>query len=767
MSSPRLLVFLLAGLLFAPMVSATEGRAAPQCAELDLSDVVSTSSGVAVEPGACVIIDIGVRSYTTTLAIDIEVLDDALDVLMFDQNSIQVYQNGQNYRSYLNKEASFESMLGSQWLDWAPPGPSSDKSWYIVFDNSQHDGDEGMGDQGGVLSRFKLQLAPAAVEDYPLVHNTFFLQPGERVNLASFSVDGGTGLSYWAHPLSGDGDLFIQSDNQLSGDLIISGTAMDNFGGQDTTQIDWSVPVFLNLQNLNLMAEAGSTGLHFSVKAWFNPILNPVIVDYSNSETTLGVSIALDAGNTPNSLGQVSSYSWDFDSDNIADASGKLVDASWEKPGTKTVNLTVVSQTGEVSITSTQIEVKDIVNPTAVILGTVIGGGGGLDIDGNYRLDRTANLSLVATNSFDDDAIASASWSIDGESPTSASQITFSSSEIGTYVVTLTVTDPSGNTGSVDTIIRVYDSTEPILVTSELSEISEVEQGEEIKLRAGAADAWDSEENLTFVWDFDLTRDSNDDGDPTNDPDETGTTVSVSFDETGETKFAVTVYDASNNSDSKIFTIDVVEPPGQGNLFAIIAVVFLVIIVVAGVSLFGYKGIQRKHALELLIERGFSKEEATARIQDIARSDNLPAFAKAAQMAGISGDGEVKTAQQIQSEAKAEEFAAIYGNDPQADPNAGFRPMVAQRQVDPALAEAALAAFADEPQQTAVVSPAPNTGKVKSGGVALPRIAKPNSHNLRTDCTACGKAFSVDIPPSIKSAVVSCPACGSDQLFER
>ena len=767
MSSPRLLVFLLAGLLFAPMVSATEGRAAPQCAELDLSDVVSTSSGVAVEPGACVIIDIGVRSYTTTLAIDIEVLDDALDVLMFDQNSIQVYQNGQNYRSYFNKEASFESMLGSQWLDWAPPGPSSDKSWYIVFDNSQHDGDEGMGDQGGVLSRFKLQLAPAAVEDYPLVHNTFFLQPGERVNLASFSVDGGTGLSYWAHPLSGDGDLFIQSDNQLSGDLIISGTAMDNFGGQDTTQIDWSVPVFLNLQNLNLMAEAGLTGLHFSVKAWFNPILNPVIVDYSNSETTLGVSIALDAGNTPNSLGQVSSYSWDFDSDNIVDASGKLVDASWDKPGTKTVNLTVVSQTGEVSITSTQIEVKDIVNPTAVILGTVFGGGGGLDIDGNYRLDRTANLSLVATNSFDDDAIASASWSIDGESPTSASQITFSSSEIGTYVVTLTITDPSGNKGSVDTIIRVYDSTEPILVTSELSEISEVEQGEEIKLRAGAADAWDSEENLTFVWDFDLTRDSNDDGDPTNDPDETGTTVSVSFDETGETKFAVTVYDASNNSDSKIFTIDVVEPPGQGNLFAIIAVVFLVIIVVAGVSLFGYKGIQRKHALELLMERGFSKEEATARIQDIARSNNLPAFAKAAQMAGISGDGEVKTAQQMQSEAKAEEFAAIYGNDPQADPNAGFRPMVAQRQVDPALAEAALAAFADEPQQTAVVSPAPTTGKVKSGGVALPRIAKSNSHNLRTDCTACGKTFSVDIPPSIKSAVVSCPACGSDQLFER
>ena len=765
MSSPRLLVLLLAGLLFAPMVSATEGRAAPQCAKLDLSDVVSSSSGVAVEPGACVIIDIGVRSYTTTLAIDIEVLDDAMDVLMFDQNSIQVYENGQNYRSYFNKEASFEAMLGPKWLDWAPPGPSSDKSWHIVFDNSQHDGDEGMGDQGGVTSRFKLQLAPAAVEDYPLVHNTYTLQPGERINLANFNVDGGTGLSYWAHPLSGDGDLFIQSDNQLSGDLIISGTAMENFGGQDTTQIDWSVPVFLNLQNLNLMAEAGSTGLHFSVKAWFNPILNPVIVDYSNSETTLGENIALDAGNTPNGLGQISSYSWDFDSDNIPDATGKLVDASWDKPGIKTVNLTVVSQAGDVAFASTQIEVTDIVNPTAVILGTVIGGGGGLDIDGNYRLDRTANLSLVATNSFDDDAIASASWSIDGESPTSVTPFTFSRSEIGTYVVTLTVTDPSGNIGTEDKIIRVYDSTKPILVTSELSEVTELEQGEEVQLRAGAADAWDSEENLRFNWDFDLERDSDGDGDSTNDPDKTGTTVSISFDELGETKFAVTVYDASNNSDSKIFTIDVVEGPSQANLFAIIAVVFLVIIVVAGVALFGYKGIQRKHALELLIEKGLSKDEATVRIQDIARSNKLPAFAKAAQMAGITGDGEVKSAQQMQSEAKAQEFAAIYGNDPQADPNAGFRPMAAQRQVDPALAEAALAAFADEPQQTAVVSPAPVTGKVKSGGVALPRAA--NSHNLKTDCTACGKTFSVDIPPSIRSAVVSCPACGSDQLFER
>ena len=111
-----------------------------------------------------------------------------------------------------------------------------------MFDNLDHDGDEGMGDQGGLTSRFKLQLAPASVEDYPLIHNTFKLDANERINLENFNVDSGTDLIYWVHPLSGSGDLFIQSDNQLSGDLIISGSNIDNFGQEDTTQLDWMIP---------------------------------------------------------------------------------------------------------------------------------------------------------------------------------------------------------------------------------------------------------------------------------------------------------------------------------------------------------------------------------------------------------------------------------------------------------------------------------------------------------------------------------------------
>ena len=722
MSRPNLLIFLLAGLLIAPMVSATEGRAAPQCAEFDLSDVVTSSSGVAVEPGACLIVDIGVRSHTTTLAIDIEVLDDAMDVLMFDQGTVQTYKNGQNYRSSFNAESSFESMIGSQWLDWAPPQSINAKNWYIVFDNSEHDGDEGLGDQGGMTSRFKLQLAPASVEDYPLIHDTFILQPGERINLASFSVDSGTDLSYWAHPISGSGDMFIQSDNQLSGDLIISDSGMEDFGGQDTTQIDWTVPQFLDLQNLNLMAEAGSSALHFTVKAWFDPVLSPTIVDYSNSTTTIGEKITLDASNTPNSLQQVQSLSWDFDSDNVVDATGNLVEASWSTPGDKTVNLTAQSQSGETTMVSHQVEVLDIEDPIAVITGA----GGVIDLNGDRRLLRLSDLVLQASNSYDDHAIASASWSVDGEPLSSASQFTVSWSEIGTYVVTLTVSDPSGNTGSVNTTIVVYDSTEPILVTSDITEITEVEQGEEIELKAKAADEWDSQENLRFTWDLDLERDTNGDGDPTNDADFTGSSLAISFDDIGEARFAVTVYDESNNSDFEIFEIQVTEPPSEAGLIAIVSIVFASILVVSGVVLFGYRGIQRRHAVELLMEGGLSQVEAKARILSTARGTKLPMFANAHQMAGITDGAVIKSAGQMQTEAKAQEFAAIYGNESQQDPNAGFRPSSSVRQVDPALAEAALAAFADEPEKPTVAPSAPVSGKVRSGGVSLPRSKPPN-----------------------------------------
>ena len=60
--------------------------------------------------------------------------------------------------------------------------------------------------------------------------------------------------------------------------------------------------------------------------------------------------------------------------------------------------------------------------------------------------------------------------------------------------------------------------------------------------------------------DLDLTRDTNGDGDATNDADYTGSTLAISFDDVGKARFAVTVYDQSNNTDFEIFEIQVKEP---------------------------------------------------------------------------------------------------------------------------------------------------------------------------------------------------------------
>ena len=773
-----LVAFLLISVVFSTINTATEGRAAPQCAEFDLSDVISSTAGVAVEPDACLIVNLGSKESETKLSIDIEIMDDEMDVLLFDQNGISVYNNGQNYRSSFVPEGSFESLIGERWFDWTTPPSISDRTWYLVFDNTAHDGDQGMGDQGGMISKFTIDVQPADEVDFPLILDTFYLQPSERLNMVDFTVDFGTELDYWVHPLSGTGEFFIQSDNQLGGDLKISGSSFSQLV-DDQNYATWTVPEYLDMKNLNLIVDAGVDGFHFSIGAWFSPVLSPNVVNYVNGTTTIGESIILDASNSPNSLNQISSISWDFDSDEVLDAQGFIVEASWNTPGLKTVNLTVESSSGEVTMVSHQITVNDVSNPVAVISGS-----GTRGIDGEWRLLRLSDLVLRSSTSYDDHQIASMTWSVDGTPVASTEIFTVSWSEIGTYKVILTVADPTGNTNSTEAMIVVYDSTIPALEMGSIKEISQVNQGENVEFSANAVDLWDDDEDLRFTWDLDLEKDSNGDGDLRNDADYTGRILSISFEETGQYSIGLTVYDASNNTDFEIFTFQVVEGPSSANLFAIVSVIFFVIIIVLGVVLFGYRGAQRRKAIEMLLQNNFTYEQANARINEIANTTKLPSFAKAEQIAGILDGGQLRTPDQIMIDAKAAEMAQIYGNDStnNLDPNAGFRPQYQQTASVNQAAQEALAAFADESTVQAQPTPKSVSGKVRSGGVALPgqnsvstqQTPQKNTtpppaqnHNLIGDCTSCGQKFSVNMPQGVNSAVVSCPGCGSDQLFER
>ena len=73
-------------LLVAPFgVLADAGRAAPECIEQPASSLPPT---LAVDPGVCVTVDLGVLSPGDVYDFSIIVVDDAIDVLFFDQNSI-------------------------------------------------------------------------------------------------------------------------------------------------------------------------------------------------------------------------------------------------------------------------------------------------------------------------------------------------------------------------------------------------------------------------------------------------------------------------------------------------------------------------------------------------------------------------------------------------------------------------------------------------------------------------------------------------------
>ena len=96
MRGATIVVLAFVALLIMPAATATSGRSAPECSELDLSQI---SSFVAVNPGACVVIDLGVRSSQQVLDIDIVVADDAMDVLLFNEATIQPYNLGQSYRT--------------------------------------------------------------------------------------------------------------------------------------------------------------------------------------------------------------------------------------------------------------------------------------------------------------------------------------------------------------------------------------------------------------------------------------------------------------------------------------------------------------------------------------------------------------------------------------------------------------------------------------------------------------------------------------------
>ena len=704
------LVFLL---LAAPLtVQADVGRDAPGCLTQTSETLPSTLD---IDPDVCVIVDLGTLQPGDVYDLSIIVVDDALDVLFFDENSIQPYELGQSYRSVMAQPASTESALGALEFHWKVPPSISAKRWYMVLDNTAHDGDAGLGDQGGVRSTVSATVDRLNQAYWTPYHDLLSVDAGGFDVLLfgdDLRLDAGTTVVLSAWDLTFVGDVYLQTrtmhDRYLAGGVgvqFIDGGALQSV--ETPQSLTWQVPSALEGEELLLVVDntdaplGGGNGtemLRISVRLELAPPLTPVITDEQMATVSLGESISLNASSTPNRLGQQGTFSWDYDASvdsdndgnpaNDADATGVVVSPSWSVPGEKTVSVVMTAPSGQQASTTYAVTVQDVTPPVARIQSN------GTSVAGGWRIDVNNAIQLSCTASTDDHQTDSCDWTIDGEVTTNVSSLTFTPDEIRVYEVSLTVKDASGNVGTLSAVINSVDPTIPRFDASLLPNFpTTATEGEAISFEVVVFDDYDDNATLRVHWDLQPGKDTDGNGVLKDDPDRVGLNPSITFASPGLQEIVVTVFDNSNNSANYAFSIDIAAAPTSSSSpsFAIIAL--LVALVIGGVGLLGFRTIQRNRGLNLLIEKGLSREEAHAHMAGVAQQSKLGFFSKPEDYAGVDMGEPVSQEERRAAQAQAE-MEAIYGSSNQADVNAGFAPQAAQVSMSPASNQAAAEAAA-------------------------------------------------------------------------
>jgi putative ubiquitin-RnfH superfamily antitoxin RatB of RatAB toxin-antitoxin module len=171
----------------------------------------------------------------------------------------------------------------------------------------------------------------------------------------------------------------------------------------------------------------------------------PVANSGADKIATTNSMVTFDAGLSTDDKG-IASYSWDFDVSNgiTSEASGVTATHAYTGTGTYTVTLTVTDTAGQKATDTMKVVVSSSVDNPPIA---------------NAGDDKTAivgsSVTFDASASTDDKGITSYSWDFDQSNGITTDATTKTASKtytaIGTYIVTLTVTDTSGQK-STDTL---------------------------------------------------------------------------------------------------------------------------------------------------------------------------------------------------------------------------------------------------------------------------------------------------------------------------
>ena len=780
-----------------PAQSETSGRAGDNCAQVNLSSI---STAVAIDDGNCVVVPLGELTPQSVWSADLLIIDDEIDVFFFDAQGIIPYDLDQSYRSSYQSAPSTEFAIGEYEFDWMIPASISSKTWYLVLDNKAHPGDQGEGDQGGNRSTASFQFTQINQQPNTLFHDLVELDSNQSTTIIGgdeLRLDTGTSIQITVDSLEGSADLLVQTESihnawneQSSASASISGQSILNIQGQST--LLWTVtedysdqPLYVVLDNSD-RPSAGAQEVPRSrttVEISLTPVVNAAIAS-TTSSVVLGEQLDFDAQSSANLSGQIASYDWDFDASNgvlYNDANGITASNSWDVPGNYTVSLQITANDGRASEDTVVITVSDVTNPNPVITQS----GSGNPVSEGYILNVGDAMSLSCASSTDDHQIKSCSWLINGNNAGQEDQVFFNYSTVVDWDVELTVEDMSGNTAKLSTIVKVIDTSSPVLSSASTSTLTKiVTAGEEVTFTMTATDSFDSESVLRYHWDLDATRDDDANGNKLDDPDFTGQSFTTTFDKTGKFDLTVTVFDASNNSDSYSWRVTVQNSASVSNLNQILPAVGAIAGLILVIGLISR--IRKRSRSRPVVE------------QDTRTQDEILEEQKRAQMEAIYGaQQQQQYSQSVSGQMSQASFAAVSSaandlftqrpesNTPYASTQ-GNDLLTALEESSPEQKEFFTPQPAQDVSKTLEEKTATTTSvnrtALQSSGVSLPenlgekdqeesqvvsqdKSTKGEPVKKVHECTDCSKIFAVRIPVGILKVKAKCPSCGSSQII--
>jgi len=147
---------------------------------------------------------------------------------------------------------------------------------------------------------------------------------------------------------------------------------------------------------------------------------------------TLGETVTVDASDSAGD--DIIEYRWDLTGDGTVDrtTADPTVEHGYETPGVRTVTVTVVDESGNRDDATGEVEVTDVTAPTVAVDIPDVGTVG-------------EPLTLTANGSSDDHEVAVVDWTLGDGASATGETISHTFDEPGSYSVTVTVTDPNGN----------------------------------------------------------------------------------------------------------------------------------------------------------------------------------------------------------------------------------------------------------------------------------------------------------------------------------